>query len=125
MVQPTSSTSRVLVVDDQPQVRKLLAGKLKSAGYTVSEAGSDLQTLDVLRSKCFHVLVLDLDMSDAGGFEVLKTVRSEMPHLRVLVISVQPELLEAAEWFGAVAAVDKVSAPDLLVKTVRRLLGES
>jgi two-component system OmpR family response regulator len=102
-----------------------LAGKLKSAGYTVSEAGSGRKALDVLRSKCFQVLVLDLDMPDTDSFEVLKAVRSEMPHVRVLVISVKHELLEAAEWFGAVAAIEEVSAPDLLVKTVSRLLGES
>jgi CheY-like chemotaxis protein len=127
MVQPkpTSSTSRVLVADNEPQVRRRLVGKLKSAGYTVSEAGSGRTALDVLRSKCFHVLVLDLDMPGADSFEVLKAVRSEMPHLRVLVISVKHELLDAAEWFGAVAAIDKVSTPDLLVKTVKRLLGES
>jgi DNA-binding NtrC family response regulator len=121
---PTSSTSRVLVADNEPQVRRLLVGKLKTAGYTVSEAGSGQKTLEVLRGTCFQVLVLDLDMPDAGSFEVLKAVRSEMPHLRVLVISVKRELLDAAEWFGAVAAIDKVNAPDLLLKTVRRLLGE-
>jgi CheY-like chemotaxis protein len=120
---PTTSTSRVLVADTEPQVRKLLVGKLKSAGYTVGEAGSGRKTLDILRGTCFHVLVLDLDMPGAGGFEVLKAVRSEMPHLRVLVISVTRELLDAAEWFGAVAAIDKGSAPAQLVKTVRRLIG--
>jgi DNA-binding NarL/FixJ family response regulator len=68
---------------------------------------------------------LDLDMPSADGFEVLKAVRSEMPHLRVLVISMKCEFLEAAAWFGAVAAIDKPSAPDRLVMTVRRLLGDS
>ena len=122
---PTSSTSRILVADNEPQVRKLFARKLKSAGCAVSEAGSGRKTLDLLRSTRFDVLVLDLDMPSADGFEVLKLVRSEMPHLRVLVVSVKRELLEAAEWFGAVAAIDKPSAPDRLVVTVRRLLGDS
>jgi CheY-like chemotaxis protein len=127
MAQPkaTLSISRVLVADDSLAVRRRLVGKLKAAGYNVSEAGSGRKTLDILRSKCFHVLVLNLDMPGADGFDVLKAVRSEMPHLRVLVISVKHELLEAAEWFGAVAAIDKASASNLLVKTVGRLLGES
>ncbi len=120
----SSIIPRVLVADNQPQVRKLLVGKLKSAGYTVGEAGSGPKTLDVLRSTRFQVLVLDLDMPGADGFDVLKAVRSDMPHLRVLVISVRRELLQAAEWFGAVAAIEKVSAPGLLVKAVGRLMGE-
>ena len=122
---PTSSTSRILLADNEPQVRKIFARKLKSAGCAVSEAGSGRKTLDLLRSTHFDVLVLDLDMPSADGFEVLKAVRSEMPHLRVLVISMKREFLEAAAWFGAVAAIDKPSAPDRLVMTVRRLLGDS
>jgi CheY-like chemotaxis protein len=122
---PISSASRILVADNEPQVRKLFCRKLKSAGYTVSEAGSGGKTLDLLRSTRFDVLVLDLDMPGADGFDVLKVVRSEMPHLRVLVVSVKRELLEAAEWFGAVAAIDKVSAPERLVTTVSRLSGDS
>jgi two-component system OmpR family response regulator len=121
----TSSTPRILVADNEPQVRKLFVRKLKSAGYAVSEAGSGRKTLDLLHSTRFDVLVLDLDISGDDSFDVLKVVRSDMPHIRVLVISAKHELLEAAEWFGAVAAIDKVSAPDRLVMTVRLLLGDS
>jgi len=119
------STARILVANNEPQVRTLFARKLKLAGYAVSEAGSGRKTLDLLRGARFDVLVLDLDIPGADSFEVLKIVRSDMPHLRVLVISAKRELLEAAEWFGAVAAIDKVSAPDRLLTTVRLLLGDS
>jgi CheY-like chemotaxis protein len=122
---PTLSVSRILVADNKAQTRKLFVRKLKSAGYAASEASSGPKTLDVLRDNHFHILVLDLDMPGVGGFDVLKTIRSEMPHLRVLVISAKHELLEAAEWFGAAAAIDKVNAPTLLIKTVSHLLGES
>jgi CheY-like chemotaxis protein len=129
MAQPKSISrvSRILVADDDLQVRKLFTRKLKSAGYDVSEAGTGQQALATLRSTRFQVLVLDLDMPDTDGFSVLKAVRSEMPHLRVLVISgyMQGQLLEAAEWFGAGATIGKANAPDLLVETVHRLLGDS
>jgi CheY-like chemotaxis protein len=117
---------RILVVDDDPQVRRLFARKLRSAGYSVSEAQSGRQALDVLRGSRFDLLVLDLEMPDTDGFEVLKSMRSEQPHLRVLVISgyMQGGLLKAAEWFGATATIDKVTALQSLVETARRLLGE-
>jgi two-component system OmpR family response regulator len=122
---PTPSATRILVADNEPQVCRLFARKLRLAGYAVSEAGSGTKALDLLRSARFDVLVLDLDMPGADSFDVLKEVRSEMPHLRVLAVSVRRELLEAAEWFGAVSAIDKVSAPDRLVMTVKRLAGDS
>lgn len=95
------------------------------AGYAVNEAGSCRKALDLLRSARFDVLVLDLDMPSADSFDVLKEVRSEMPHLRVLAVSVRRELLDAAEWFGVVSAIDKANAPDRLVATVKRLAGDS
>ena len=121
----TSSTAKILVANNEPQLRKLFVKKLKSAGYAATEAGSGRKTLDVLLSARFDVLVLDLDIPGVDSFDMLKAIRSDMPHLRVLVISAKRELLEAAEWFGAVAAIDKVSAPDRLVMTVRLLVGDS
>ena len=121
-----AAAPRILVVDDDPQVRRLFARKLRSAGYSVSEAQSGRQALVVLRGSRFDLMVLDLEMPDTDGFEVLKSMRSEQPHLRVLVISgyMQGGLLEAAEWFGATATIDKLTAPQSLVETARRLLGE-
>jgi CheY-like chemotaxis protein len=127
MAQPkmTSRAARILVANNEPQVRKLFVRKLQVAGYAASEASSGQKTLDLLLSARFDVLVLDLDIPGIDSFDVLKAIRSDIPHLRVLVTSAKRELLEAAEWFGAVAAIDKVSAPDRLVTTVKLLLGES
>jgi CheY-like chemotaxis protein len=121
----TSSIARVLVANNEPQIRKLFVRKLKSAGYVVSEACTGRKTLEVLQSARFDVLVLDLDIPGGDSLDVLKVVRSDMPHLRVLVISSKHQLLEAAGWFGAVAAIDKVVAPDRLVMTVKLLVGDS
>jgi DNA-binding NarL/FixJ family response regulator len=76
----------------------------------------------------FRLLVLDLDMPDDGtdGFEILKMVRTELPHLQVLVISgyLRGALLEAAECLGARLSLYKDSAPRLLLESTRKLLGE-
>lgn len=115
------------MADSDPQARQLFVRTLKSGGYSVNEASSCRTTLNVLRRTRFEVLVLNLDMP-AGDFDVvdmLQVVRSEMPHLRVLVMSMKCELLAAAEWLGAVATIEKVNALDLLIKTVRRLVGDS
>jgi CheY-like chemotaxis protein len=121
------SEVRILIADDEPQIRKLFARKLRNAGYSVSEAKTGAEALILLRGIRFRLLLLDLDMPDTDGFEVLKTVRSEFPHVPVLVISgyMQGALLKAAECFGAVWTLEKAAAPQLLVPTVRKLLGDS
>jgi CheY-like chemotaxis protein len=121
------NVSRILVAADDPEVGNLFARKLQSTRYSVSEAKSGAETLRLLRSMRFQVLVLDLDMPDTDGFEVLKVVKTKHPSVRVLAISGYRNgaLLEAARCLGAAFGLCRTSAPGLLVETVRKLLGES
>jgi len=109
------SRTRILLADDDPQVRELFAGKLRSAGYRVSEAQSGAEALSLLRGSSF---------AEIDGLEVLKIVRTEFPRLRVLAISgcLPGVLLKAAESFGARLALDKSLASQLLVESTRKVL---
>ena len=122
----TCTLNRVLIADDDPQVRKLFARKLRSAGYSVSEAKTGAEAVILLRGMRFRLLVLDLDMPDTDGFGVLKTVRSEFPYVQVLVVSgyMQGVLLRAAECFGAVGTLEKPAAAQDLLEAARRVLGD-
>lgn len=115
------------MADDESQVVKLFARKLRMAGYEVLGVSSGNAAMSALRSVTFDLLILDLDMPDIDGFDVLKTIRTEMPDLPVLVVSgyIQGALLEAATCLGAVATLSKVTAPESLVDTVRELLALS
>jgi DNA-binding NarL/FixJ family response regulator len=71
------------------------------------------------------LLVLDLSMPEPDGFEMLKVLRATKPDLKILVISgfIQGILLRAAQLVGATATLNKTDAPELLLPTVRDLLG--
>jgi CheY-like chemotaxis protein len=124
---PHSAPQKILVADDDSQIRGLFAKQLARAGYEVHSCSSGLDTLEALRSSRWDLLVLDLNMPGTDGFDVLKTARTEFPEVRVLVISgyMRGVLLQAAEWFGAVATLEKLLAPEQLVPTVRRILGDN
>jgi two-component system OmpR family response regulator len=100
---------------------------LQTVGYAVKGVDSGEAILKALHSSRFDLLVLDLDMPDLDGFAVLKQVRSELPHIRVLVVSefLQGALLEAATWFGAASTMTKAMAIRTLVEETRRLLGDA
>lgn len=117
---------RILVADDDFQDRELFLSQLSAAGYDVQGATTGRDALAALRAVRFDLLVLDLNMPETDGFEVLKNVRAQMPDVHVLVISgyMKGVLLKAAEWFGAAATLEKMLAPDLLVPTVRQILGD-
>lgn len=102
------SKGRILVVDDEPAVRKFLRNCLESADYTTLEAGSGLEAVESTRREHPDLLILDLGLPDMEGLEVARLLRewSEVP---ILVLSVRDQESDI------VAALD-AGADDYLTK---------
>ena len=86
-----SSAQRVLVVDDEPEFRQLIAGCLTEEGFEVLEAGDGLEALLQLKRERPGVLLLDLRMPRLGGLEVLRRVQALGQSIRVLIVTGFPE----------------------------------
>jgi two-component system, OmpR family, response regulator ResD len=116
--------SHILIVDDEPLVLKLFTTLLEQNGYTVTAVSSGEAAMEVLREEPVDLLVLDLSMPRTDGFDVLRSLRVQLPGLPILVISgfMQGALLQASELLGAAASLLKTEAPGLLVETVKALL---
>ncbi len=91
---------RILVVDDEAPMRRLLSTNLKASGYTVHTAADGTEALTLMEEHTFNLLLLDLSMPGAGGMQVLQAVRTGMG-LPVLILS------------GRSSERDKVAALDL------------
>jgi len=80
--------ARVLVVDDDDEVRDLISSMLTEAGFTVSTAPTALNALELLGKDEFDVMVTDVALPDAlDGVELVKYARARHPALRSLFIS--------------------------------------
>jgi two-component system KDP operon response regulator KdpE len=101
-------TARILVVDDEPQIRKFLRISLGANGYDVVEAETGTAGIEVARAQAPDLLVLDLGLPDMDGQEVISAVRtfSAMP---IIILSVR------ADEFDKVEALDR-GANDYVVK---------
>ena len=115
----------ILVVDDDPAVRQLFARLLTNAGYIVHEVSNGVEAKAALSNVTFNLMILDLNMPEMDGFEVLVFARSAVPNLKTIVASgfMQGTMLVAARQLGAIAALDKPVDVDLLLSTVRSALG--
>ena len=93
---PRSSgeAGRILVVDDQAINRELLTRRLEQDGYVVQSAGTGRAALDRMRSESFDLILLDVMMPGATGFEVLSRLKSDprTRHIPVLMISALDEM---------------------------------
>jgi two-component system, OmpR family, KDP operon response regulator KdpE len=77
---------RVLVVDDEPQIRRALRVALRANGYDVAEAETGEEALDALAARPPDVVILDLGLPDVDGVEVCRRLR-EWSQLPVIVLS--------------------------------------
>nr|PZN68716.1 MAG: DNA-binding response regulator [Pseudomonadota bacterium] len=118
--------TRVLIADDHALVRAGLRQYLQQNGRfaSIAEASSGSQTLDMLRGARFDLLILDINMPDRGGLDILKHVRASYPETRVLVLSAYPERQYAVNVLkaGASGYLSKESAPDELMKAVNQVM---
>jgi DNA-binding NarL/FixJ family response regulator len=117
---------RILIADDHALVRAGLKQFLleERRDIQISEAASGLQTLDMLRGGNFDLLILDINMPDRGGLDILKHVKSGYPDTRVLVLSGYPERQYAVNVLkaGASGYLSKDGAPGELLKAVSQVL---
>ena len=116
----------ILVVDDNPDDRKLFRRMLENAGYSVVECSSGKEALTAVEKTSFQLMTLDLSMPDMDGFDVLREVRSKHPELKIIVVSGFREgsMNKAAKSLGAATTLDKNLAKDLLLPMVCDLLND-
>jgi two-component system KDP operon response regulator KdpE len=105
---PPPGGARVLVIDDEPEIRKAVQGGLHSAQYTLEWAATGAAGLETVARWHPDVVVLDLSLPDSDGLQVLKTLRS-WSAVPVIVLSVR------ARDKDKIAALDS-GADDYLTK---------
>lgn len=124
---PIPPTLRVLLVDDHPVVREGLRAVLDGAdaSWTIDEAGSGLEALELLRERTFDVAVVDLSMPGISGLDLIRRIRNEHPAVALLVLSMHAEDQYALRAYqaGASGYVTKDAAGSELVGAVCKVAG--
>jgi two-component system, NtrC family, response regulator AtoC len=105
-----SVVARVLVVDDEVNLRKVLAAMLRKEGYDVAVAADGEQALADLEKNGADVVVTDLVMPKVGGMELLKTVNSTQPDVPVIIITAHGTVDSAVEAIK-LGAFDYITKP--------------
>jgi two-component system KDP operon response regulator KdpE len=104
-----SATLRILVIDDEPAIRRFLRTSLSAQNYSVLEAEDGESGLAMLQRNAIDVLVLDLGLPGIDGLEVLKRMREGGSSVPVIVLSSRDDEK------GKVAALD-LGADDYVTK---------
>jgi len=130
MLRPLAKTFHVLVVDDSPTMRRMIVTALRGLGsLKFSEAGSGLEALERMTLTSIDLMILDLNMPEMHGIEVLQFVRAHNTFrgLPVIVLTTRGDESSRAE-AAASGATDYMTKPfevRELLELVRNLLPES
>ena len=121
--------TRILVADDSATIRKMVRASLQALGTsTFAEAASGLEAIEQLALGPIALMVLDLNMPDMHGLEVLKFLRAHQAfrHVPVIVLTTRGDepSRAAALAAGASLYLTKPFAPQALAAHARELLGE-
>ena len=117
----------ILVVDDSKVMREMVVACLRAQpGAAFTHASSGLEALEKLSLKAFDLVVLDLNMPDIGGYEVLEFVRSQdkLRSLPILVVTTRGDEDSKARALqsGASSFMTKPFAPEAILAEARSLL---
>jgi DNA-binding response OmpR family regulator len=128
-VSPPPAERQVLIVDDDPALRSLLAFVFEDEGFAVLEAEDGAEAIDALRIHRPTCMLLDLMLPTIDGMGVLKTCRDEglIENTRVVVLTGRTDPADAA-WcweLGVDSYVTKPVDPDALLRDVLVLLKQS
>lgn len=120
---------RVLVVDDDEQIRLVMRRSLERAGYEVFEMSDGSHATAVVRERRPDVVLTDIIMPEKEGLETIRELRREFPELAIVAMSGGGRIdhhtyLGLARKLGAAATLAKPFMPQDLIATVRRVLGE-
>jgi len=119
--------ARVLVIDDEEQVRTLIREVLEGAGHEVMEAGNGREAMKLFEANPTSVVITDLVMPEQDGLETIRELRRRFPTVKIIAVSgaqqkLNLELLYVAEKLGALRTLEKPFDIRKLVALVEELL---
>lgn len=116
--------ARILVVDDDETIRKVLKAILKEKGYIVDTAESGKRAVEKTRVDFYNLALIDIRLRDMEGTELLTTMRETIPKMRKIIITGYPSLQNAVEAVnkGADAYVMKPFEMEKVFETIAEQL---
>jgi len=118
--------ARLLVLDDDPSMQRLVSTLLRRNGHKVDVVSSGSQAIEKLATVTYDVLLLDVMTPTEGGLTVIRHLKEAKPALlkRVVLLTASPDSVLKAVAGDVFGIVRKPFEPEELVATIDRVLGE-
>ena len=118
---------RILIIDDEAVVRRLFEAILAEDGYSVTGTATARHGLSLLQDTEFDLIIADMSLPDADGLDLIREIRHDFPHMKVLAVSgfMEGPLRQMAISAGATGTLGKPAAPGEVRQAVYRALDDT
>ena len=89
--------ARILIVDDDENIRKVLVAILEDEGYAVESVGTARKAIETTKRKFYNVALIDIRLPDMDGTDLLLRIRDTVPRIRKIIITGYPTLQNAID----------------------------
>ena len=112
------SSATILVVDDEPQIRRVMRTTLAAAGYSIVEARTGEEALEKIRDKRTDLVLLDMNLPGLGGLEACREIRrdSDVPVIMLTVRNAERDKVLALDAGADDYVVKPFGVPELLAR---------
>jgi CheY-like chemotaxis protein len=122
--------SRILLIDDEQEIREVLRTVLERVGHEVSEAENGEQGIQLYREEDFDLVVTDIIMPEKGGIDTIMDLRRDYPDVKIIAVSGggmcgDVSYLDMAIGVGADRAIGKPFVLDEFLAAVNELTGNA
>ncbi|HEY1793989.1 MAG TPA: response regulator [Opitutaceae bacterium] len=80
-------SKHILLIDDEPMIREILAAALTSKGYRISQATSSSEAMAVAQQDPPHLIVSDLQLEDEDGLAIIAQLKTKLPDVPVILLT--------------------------------------
>jgi two-component system response regulator PilR (NtrC family) len=117
-------TARILIVDDDENIRKVLAAILVDEGYVVESAETGKKAIEKTKNKFYNLALIDIRLPDMEGIDLLTKIKDTTPKMRKIIITGYPTLQNAIEALnrGADAYIVKPFDIEKILQTINEQL---
>ena len=125
-VKKMNKNARILVVDDDENIRKVEVAILEDQSYTVESVGTAKEAIEKSKRKFYNVALIDIRLPDMEGIELLTKFRETTPKIRKIIVTGYPTLQNAVDAVnkGADAYIVKPFDVEKVLKTIQQQLSK-
>jgi DNA-binding response OmpR family regulator len=119
MAESGVNTMAILLVDDEPRLREALARSLSVRGHHVDQAATHEEAVNVATTRHYDLLLIDINLPDATGWDVLRDLKTTGKEIPAIVISALPPSAARIREFRPIGVLHKPFPIEALMRLVR------